>query len=1232
MPLDFSSTQALRNDLLRRNLSKPYGNANAVLPINFTATNYSAPNGQVSPVIESEKIADRRVEDLLTAEFKNAYTPIFPYVYQTLPNISIVLNRRGIYPLFTKTYKYDETIGRDLKESTAYDTTGDVTGGFTWRSTSIKNDVKPRDESSFNASLSTNYDFRDDSILNMTQKILNATPKGAAGRSHVGNAIDQTSRVFKEGNKMISRGSAIKYVNKFNGSEGGAEYARVWTKDRPYTHFVDTMKKKGNIRKFTESVMDSPFNLNIAPQNGSTNFEGSSNISKSGDGFYAKKYMLSIENLAWKSSSRYGFRYEDLPFSERGPNGGRVMWFPPYDVKFNEGGASKWNDNTFLGRIEPIYTYQGAERTGNLSFKIVVDHPSILNLLVRKRFQNMSDEESNNYIMAFFTGAEDVDLYELARKYATLERDDLERILAYLNGNKPTKEIYKTYRTVVPTITETTVVSSGGHTDSPNKPTILFKDNSDVVFQESDESTYTAAFQSAAVSAGLTTGETQTYLSEITSAYVEQSWALSSLDKLIIDIKQNLKDGNSATVNIHVGKASHEGSVTSSRIEGMKRFILDKLGIAYEAKDVFDVDFFDGNTTAKTQLYFKTKDLGDGFTNRFGEVCNSPSIVTKAKNNTGLLQTISNNFYCRSTKIYASFTKRNMLAKKVSETTTGLPQTIEDTFTIERPAVPALDEAKRILMKLLSEQYYFDTLREDTPHVFSSLKEKLKYFHPAFHSTTPEGLNSRLTFLHQCTRPGDTMPIVQADGERTLTDARNTSFGAPPVCVLRVGDFFHSKIIVRDIQITYDDGLWDMNPEGIGLQPMVANINMSITFIGGQGLKGPVGELQNALSSNFYANTEMYDYRATATENREDFNKEFLQQLIDSSDSVQKADITYPKQSSYGDPIGKFITKDINSSGQTFGVLEYTPLINDGINALNAYGKSASDFYNSIYKKWGKTLVSMVFAESNRKYYTGNFVGTTLKIIGKHSGMGTEPERLVTTLGENIRDLSFDVFVKMKNQLSTSQYDLFKTNFETAFQETFKVELLDAMRTDINNGEDGNLKQQKTLVSLFDKINLINSKIDGIVTQEKTSEFTLSAATTNIMVEYFSHHLSSFNTLYSSMQSKLDNQTLATLVEDTTWRVNIMTTYFTETRINEFMSLFEGVGDSKLKKLREMFKNYLKAKEDSVAAPKSIINLNKNVEFSFVENLSAPNKATLEKIFTSSNVSTGGTYNYSNLI
>ena len=98
-----------------------------------------------------------------------------------------------------------------------------------------------------------------------------------------------------------------------------------------------------------------------------------------------------------------------------------------------------------------------------------------------------------------------------------------------------------------------------------------------------------------------------------------------------------------------------------------------------------------------------------------------------------------------------------------------------------------------------------------------------------------------------------------------LKYAGNLSFGRPPYCVLRIGDFFHTKICITSLSIDYDNGgglQWDLNPEGIGVQPMFANININFNFIGGQDIAGPVERLQNAVSYNYYANTSIYDSKS----------------------------------------------------------------------------------------------------------------------------------------------------------------------------------------------------------------------------------------------------------------------------------------------------------------------------------------------------------------------------------
>tara|TARA_B100000497_G_scaffold64278_1_gene72586 strand:- start:1856 stop:2878 length:1023 start_codon:yes stop_codon:yes gene_type:complete len=93
---------------------------------------------------------------------------------------------------------------------------------------------------------------------------------------------------------------------------------------------------------------------------------------------------------------------------------------------------------------------------------------------------------------------------------------------------------------------------------------------------------------------------------------------------------------------------------------------------------------------------------------------------------------------------------------------------------------------------------------------------------------------------------------------------QNLAFGRPPICILRIGDFFHTKVAINSLSITYDDAgiKWDLNPEGIGVQPMIANVQLSIDLLGGHSLVGPIDRLQNAVSFNYYANTQLYDPRA----------------------------------------------------------------------------------------------------------------------------------------------------------------------------------------------------------------------------------------------------------------------------------------------------------------------------------------------------------------------------------
>jgi hypothetical protein len=161
-----------------------------------------------------------------------------------------------------------------------------------------------------------------------------------------------------------------------------------------------------------------------------------------------------------------------------------------------------------------------------------------------------------------------------------------------------------------------------------------------------------------------------------------------------------------------------------------------------------------------------------------------------------------------------------------------------------------------------TEAEYFRDIEKTHPFIYRSLVEKFKYFSPAYHSISPEGFNARLTFLQQCTRQGHTISATDLNYART---AGNLSFGRMPVCVLRIGDFINTKIIIQSMSINYGASgapQWDLNPEGIGVQPMYAKVQLGIVILGGQSLEGPINRLQNAVSFNYYANTGVYDNRS----------------------------------------------------------------------------------------------------------------------------------------------------------------------------------------------------------------------------------------------------------------------------------------------------------------------------------------------------------------------------------
>ena len=469
-------------------------------------------------------------------------------------------------------------------------------------------------------------------------------------------------------------------------------------------------------------------------------------------------------------------------------------------------------------------------------------------------------------------------------------------------------------------------------------------------------------------------------------------------------------------------------------------------------------------------------------------------IVTSSE----LKQTAPVTFWCRESVVSINYETKNSDEGQVTVPYSGTEE-LEISNEPTNPPSPPIDEMKRIVMKTLSECYYFKKLEEDSPLQFSSLKEKLRYFHPSFHSMTPEGLNGRLTFLQQCIRPGETLPIKGISDISDL-NARNTTFGPPPICVMRIGDFYHSKVAITDVNFEFEQDLWDLNPEGIGVQPMIANVTLQLYFIGGHGLERPVEKLQNALSSNFYANTEMYDPRSISTEktiggqDATKFTKEFLNTLV--KDNTKKSNPTSQDPVATEEKIDSnaFIGEGVILAPFPLPIsFNYKPLVDNLILSSTNYYNTFSDGYNNVVKKYGPMLSSIILSPTYRTIsdyvvQTGPPSTQTIQLLGNYPKT-RELEVLVrdfkSKILDKIKNENISTIFGFNNQLPPPKL---RRSEELLNPHIYKRigEILDGISQ--NSVKKNVEKTRNDLIKVFDKLNFfIETSHDGSVNDKNNT-------------------------------------------------------------------------------------------------------------------------------------------------
>ena len=626
----------------------------------------------------------------------------------------------------------------------------------------IPDKQKLKRTTSTNSNISQFYWKKDDKfeigdkkdLLSFTQSLLKNYKSDS-----IGKVIDQSQSRYQrpDGTGDYTKGSNVKKI------DNPQELAREFTVEEPYDKISDLLRHE---KPYMMDVKNTSMGAQGFPRIAPTKSDKEASTTA------PTNLMFSIENLAWGGKDGSGANYtSSLPCLEKGPHGGRLMWFPPYGITITDNSTVNWATTQFVGRGEPIYTYNNAERSMTLQFKVVTDHPSVLNSV-----KNQSRVSIDQFFSATGGKVSETIKKTLGLKYERIGEEQKDK-------------------TEVQIIKNDKVVSLGSLNSSFSVPNDV---NFSVIYSADTDSFIDNA-----------TGNTRNSLSP--SDIVDKLYEV--IDKVDIELI--------GSTSLNITQAAYCSGTTDT--------------FDYSTQRATDFIFYMINELTAKNALTPNIDKQTAIDSMAGGPKSNTIIKTKADS----LENCNFEFWQSltvKTKYNPSRDKRlePQMAAEIAQSSSGL--------FLSKNNIP------------LCESEYFEAMTEtDRFALYTDLKKRLDYFHPAFHSITPEGFNSRLTFLLQCTRQG---PSIQ-----DKTGPNNMAFGRPPICVLRIGDFYYTKVVIDSVNISYDENLWDLNPEGIGIQPMIATIDLNMKVIGGSSLDGVEGaakKLQNALSYHFFANTEVY--------------------------------------------------------------------------------------------------------------------------------------------------------------------------------------------------------------------------------------------------------------------------------------------------------------------------------------------------------------------------------------
>ena len=223
--------------------------------------------------------------------------------------------------------------------------------------------------------LNSNNDLGFQDLINKTIGAFH-TPNNSISAQAFGNLIP--SSVLETNNNLYLRKSAEEMMGRNEPTDPSLKMSWVGTPESMMQKTIagnplqepafDTAER--GVKHIMKSIRNNPnvkMSVNYDPQNTNKYV-----IKQTKDGtptYASQRFTISNPYSPNATKQSLTFSLKNYSIGE----GGKTLYFPPYIDSFSDSHSANWNEINFLGRPEPIYTYNNSKRDGSISFFVLTD-------------------------------------------------------------------------------------------------------------------------------------------------------------------------------------------------------------------------------------------------------------------------------------------------------------------------------------------------------------------------------------------------------------------------------------------------------------------------------------------------------------------------------------------------------------------------------------------------------------------------------------------------------------------------------------------------------------------------------------------------------------------------------------------------------------------------------------------------------------------------------------------